>query len=49
MRQKTKKPTLQLKKESLRNLRTLAQQDLLQVAGGYVYAPGVTCRCDRAN
>ena len=46
MRQRTKKPTLQVKKETLRqmNQRLLSIQELGQVVGGFVYgAPYTKC------
>jgi len=47
MRQRTKKPTLQVKKESLRRLeeRVLSVQELGQVVGGYIVCPRYTQNC----
>ena len=50
MRQRTKKPTLTVKKETVRVLeqRMLSDQELGQVAGGALVRPVYTrCNCDR--
>jgi len=50
MRQRTKRPTLKVKKETVRILehRMLSEQELGQVAGGAGARPGYTrCNCDR--
>jgi hypothetical protein len=47
MRQSTKKPTLKLKKETLRQMKGLSDQELAAIVGAGLCAPGWTCRCDR--
>jgi natural product precursor len=48
MTKKTKKPTLQLKKETLRKLepRALSDEELAAVLGGVTCIPRYTTRCD---
>ncbi len=47
MRHSTKKPTLKVKKQSIRRLgeRELSQEELGQVVGGYLVAPRYTQNC----